>query len=85
MGECPKDIDAELVTPDISGKRLYSQSLETFHCSFGTQAGMLSHLMYKEHGVDLKELEHLKTIYLVCIGKEEVVSRICDEQQKLLE
>lgn len=58
---------------------------ETFHCSFGAQAGLLSRRIYKEHKVDRKELETLKAIYLVRIGKEEAVSRISQEQQELLE
>ena len=58
---------------------------ETFHCSFGAQAGLLSRRIYKEHKVDRKELEPLKAIYLVRIGKEEAVSRISQEQQELLE
>ncbi len=58
---------------------------ETFHCSFGAQAGLLSRRIYKEHKVDRKELEALKAIYLVRIGKEEAVSRISQEQQELLE
>ena len=67
------------------GKGYTAKDPETFHCSFGAQAGMLSRRIYKEHGIDLKELEQLKTIYLVRIGKEEAVSRICEEQQRLLE
>lgn len=58
---------------------------ETFHCSFGAQAGLLSRRIYKEHKVDRRELEPLKAIYLVRIGKEEAVSRIGQEQQELLE
>lgn len=56
----------------------------SFHCSFGAQGGMLSRRIFKEHKVELKELEPLKTIYLVRIGKEEAVSRISSEQQELL-
>lgn len=58
---------------------------ETFHCSFGAQASLLSRRIYKEHKIDRKELEPLKNIYLVRIGKEEAVSRIDQEQQELLE
>ena len=67
------------------GNGYIAKDPETFHCSFGAQAGMLSRRIYKEHGIDLKELEQLKTIYLVRIGKEEAVSRINEEQEKLLE
>lgn len=58
---------------------------ESFHCSFSAQAGMLSRRIFKEHGIDLKELETLQNIYLVRIGKEEAVSHISGEQQKLLD
>ena len=58
---------------------------ESFHCSFGAQAGMLSRRIYKEHGIDLKKLEILKDVYLVCIGKEEAVSHINEEQLRLIE
>ena len=58
---------------------------ETFHCSFGVQASLLSRRIYKEHKIDRKELEPLKDIYLVRIGKEEAVSRIDKEQQELLD
>lgn len=57
----------------------------SFHCSFGVQGGMLSRRIYKEYKIDVKELEMLKTIYLVRIGKEEAVSRISEKQQELLE
>ena len=56
-----------------------------FHCSFGAQAGMLSRRIYKEHNVDIKELEILKSVYLVYIGKEEAVSRLNESQKNLLE
>ena len=46
---------------------------------------MLSRRIYKEHNVDLKELEILKSIYLVYIGKEEAVSRLNEAQKNLLE
>lgn len=58
---------------------------ESFRCSFGAQGGMLSRRIYKEHKIDVKELEILKTIYFVRIGKEEAVSRISGKQQELLE
>ncbi len=56
-----------------------------FHCSIGAQAGMLSRRIYKKYGVDLEELEPLKKIYLVRIGKEEAVSQINAEQQAILD
>ena len=61
------------------------KSPEEFHCSVGAQVGMLSRRIFKQHKIELKDLELLKTIYLVRIGKEEAVSQINAEQQALLE
>lgn len=49
------------------------------------RGGMLSRRIFKEYGIDLKELETLRDIYLVRIGKEEAVSRISGGQQELLD
>lgn len=62
-----------------------AKSPEEFHCSFGAQAGLLSRRIYKQHKIELKELEPLKTIYLVRIGKEEAVSQISAEQHAILD
>ena len=67
------------------GKDYTERDPKEFHCSFGAQAGMLSRRIYKEHNVDLKELEILKNVYLVYIGKEEAVSRLNESQKNLLE
>ncbi|MCI7169917.1 hypothetical protein MSB04_05785 [bacterium] len=56
-----------------------------FRCSLDAQVGMLSRRICKEHNVDLKELEILKNVYLVYIGKEEAVSRLNESQKNLLE
>ena len=58
---------------------------EEFHCSVGAQASMLSRRIFKQYKIDWAELETLKTIYLVRIGKEEAVSQINAEQQALLD
>ena len=66
--------------------RVYAErDPKEFRCSLGAQAGMLTRRIYKEHKVEIKELEILKSIYLVCIGKEEAVSRIEETQKNLLE
>lgn len=61
------------------------KAAEEFHCSPGAQAGMLVRRIYKQHKIELKDLEILKTVYLVRIGKEEAVSQINAEQQALLD
>lgn len=66
------------------GRNYTMKDPKEFHCSFGSQAGMLSRRIYKEYKIDLRELEMLKGIYLVYIGKEEAVSRIGEAQGKLL-
>lgn len=56
-----------------------------FHCQFGSQMGMLSRRIFREYHVGLEELELLKGIYLIYLGKEKVVSKIDDKQKQLLE
>ncbi len=56
----------------------------SFHCAFHAQGGLLSRRIWKEHKIGLKELDCLKSIYLVRIGKEEAVSRINPGQEALL-
>ena len=51
----------------------------------GAQAGSLSRRIYKEHGVDIKELEPLKSVYLVVMGKQKAVSKIRPEHQILID
>ena len=58
---------------------------EEFHCSVGAQVSMLSRRIFKQHRIEWTELELLKTIYLLRIGKEEAVSQINAEQQALLD
>lgn len=61
------------------------KSPEELHCSVGAQVSMLSRRIFKQYKIDWTELETLKTIYLVRIGKEEAVSQINAEQQVLLD
>ena len=57
---------------------------QDFHYQFQAQAASLSRRIYKEHGVDLKELQILKSIYLLYFEKESVISKISPEQEELL-
>lgn len=61
------------------------KSEEDFHYQFAAQMGNLSRKIYKEHGINLSEMELLKTIYLVYLEKETVVSKISEEQRCLLD
>ncbi len=56
-----------------------------FHYQFAAQMGSLSRRIHKSHGVTMDELHKLDRIYLICIGKEEIVSMINPEQKQLLE
>lgn len=56
-----------------------------FHYQFAVQAASLSRRIYKEHGIDLKELEILKTIYLVRIEKNSAISVISPAQQEIID
>lgn len=58
---------------------------EEFQCQFGVQAASLSRRIFKEHKLDIKELQPLKKIYLVIIGKEKVLSKISPEQKEILD
>ena len=68
----------------LSKERLLKTE-EDFHYQFNAQAASLSRRIYKEHGVELKELQILKSIYLLYFEKEKVVSKISPEQGELLE
>ena len=57
---------------------------KTLHCSLGAQFGLLSRRIYKEHGVDVRELEALSDIYLICMDGHEIVSRITEGQRALM-
>ena len=56
-----------------------------FHYQFNAQAASLSRRFYKEHGMEIKDLQILKSVYLLYFEKEKVVSRISPEQRELLE
>ncbi len=57
---------------------------QDFHYQFSSQAASLSRRIYKEHGVELQNLQILKSIYLLYFEKERVVSKISAEQEELL-
>lgn len=58
---------------------------EEFRCQFNAQASSLSRRIFKEHGVGIKDLEPLKGVYLVVMGKEKAVSKLWPEQQMLID
>lgn len=57
---------------------------EDFHYQFAAQMASLGRRIYKEHGVTIDELHGLDSIYLVYLDKETVISRVTEEQHRLL-
>lgn len=58
---------------------------QDFHCQFPAQMASLRRRIYKEHKVELKNLEVLNTVYLVVLEKETVLSKISPEQRILID
>lgn len=58
---------------------------DEFHRQFPAQKSMLSRRIYNKYGIDVKDMEELKQIYLIYFEKEKVVSRINDSQKRILD
>ena len=56
-----------------------------FRYQFAAQSASLSRRLKNKYGVELKDLEVLKTIYLVRIEKNTVISAVSPEQRKLID
>lgn len=56
-----------------------------FHYQLNAQASSLSRRIYKEHGVEMQQLQELKSIYLLYFEKEKAVSKVSPGQEELLE
>ncbi len=67
------------------GREAGRRTAEDFRYRFPAQTASLSRRLYKEHGVGLKDLEALKTIYLVVLERETVLSKIAPGQRALLD
>ena len=55
------------------------------HIQLGAQKSSLIRRIRQEHGVELRDMQILSTIYLVKIGKKKLLSKISGEQRKALE
>lgn len=55
------------------------------HIQLGAQKTALLRRMKKEYGVDFKELRQLSSVYIVSVSGKRLVSKISEEQKKLLE
>ena len=58
---------------------------EDFHYQFAAQVASLSRRIKNKYGIDLNDLEMMKTIYLVRIEKNTVISAISPKQQELID
>lgn len=58
---------------------------QDFRYQFPAQMASLSRRIYKEHKIELKDLEMLKTVYLVVLEKETVLSKISPGQRILID
>ena len=58
---------------------------KNFHYQFPAQMASLNRRFFRKYGMELKELDVLKTIYLVVTEKTEVISKIREEQRSVLE
>lgn len=89
LGDDWKDVLSSIIlkcSPRSYIQRESAVKKETdFHYQFAAQTASLSRRIYKEWGVDLEELHRLDTVYLICLDKNEVISKISEEQQELLD
>ena len=67
------------------GREVVQKTEQDLRYQFPTQMASLSRRIFKERGVDLKDLEVLKTVYLVVFGKESALSRISSGQRMLID
>ena len=56
-----------------------------FRYQFAAQTASLSRRIYKQCGGGLEELHKLDRIYLVCLDKTEIISKVYEEQRELLD
>ena len=67
------------------GREAGEKTERDFRYQFPAQMASLSRRVFKEHGVDMKDLEVLKTVYLVVLGKETALSKIGPGQRTLID
>lgn len=58
---------------------------QDYHYNFPAQMASLGRRVYREHRIELKDLEILRTIYLVVLEKETVLSKISLKQRILID
>ena len=67
------------------GREPGGKTEQDFQYQFPAQMASLSRRLFKERGVDLKNLEVLKTVYLVVLGKESALSKMSPGQKMLVD
>ena len=67
------------------GRETDGKTERDFRYQFPAQMASLSRRIFNEHGVDLKDLEVLKTVYLVVLEKESALSKISPGQRMLID
>ena len=67
------------------GREAGEKTERDFRYQFPAQMASLSRRIFKERGVDLKDLEVLKTVYLVVLGKESALSKMSPGQKMLVD
>ena len=71
--------------PLISNGTERSKKESDFRYQFAAQTASLSRRIHKQCGVGLEELHKLDRIYLVCLDKTEIISKVYEEQRELLD
>lgn len=87
LGDDWENVLKRILSQWSTNSYLCQEECETWEMRYqlGAQAGSLSRRIYKEHGVDIKEIEPLKSVYLVVMGKQKAVSKIRPEHQILID
>ena len=89
FGDDWEDILRIIITQESPGSYLKREmkikDADEFRYNLAVQKSSLHRRFYKKYHIDAKELDILKSIYLVVMEPETVVSRILPEQKELLE
>ena len=67
------------------GREAGEKTERDFRYQFPAQMASLSRRIFKERGVGLEDLEVLKTVYLVVLGKESALSKMSPGQKMLVD
>lgn len=87
QGESWHGLLSFILSKDSPETYLYDDIPENIdpHFNYGAQKKTLFDRIKKAYGIKEQELKSLSTIYLVTIGKNRMVSKISEDQQKVLD